>query len=303
MLASRNQHVLDLGGHIGTFSLLAARLGYQVIAMEASPRNATLLQASAAHNHFDQLKVIQRAVSDRVETLKFVQAGPYGLVSTPFHTDPTITVEATTVDAALAENGWDRVDFVKMDVEGSEVKAVAGMSKLLARSDAPPILYESNGHTLNYFGETPNSLMAALEAFGYHCYLVEPGQLVPLRSTDIQTRCTIDILATKTPPHSLAEWHITPRPSHRQVVEEVLATANEQHPHLRGHIARALSQASWTLLADKRVLWMLARLANDPDPSVRADAAWFPIQPHHQSNALIHYVTLVRYLLRRNNKP
>src|SRR4051794_32020863 len=43
-LARPGQHLLDLGAHIGTFSLLAAKLGYQVAAVEASPRNATLLQ-------------------------------------------------------------------------------------------------------------------------------------------------------------------------------------------------------------------------------------------------------------------
>src|SRR6516165_9821669 len=42
--------VLDLGAHIGTFSLAAAALGCRVLSVEASPRNAKLLQASVARN-------------------------------------------------------------------------------------------------------------------------------------------------------------------------------------------------------------------------------------------------------------
>src|SRR5262245_9285806 len=36
--------VLDLGAHVGTFGLSAAALGYRVIAVEAAPRQADLLQ-------------------------------------------------------------------------------------------------------------------------------------------------------------------------------------------------------------------------------------------------------------------
>jgi len=44
--------VIDLGGHIGTFSLVAAALGCHVVAVEASPFNAELIKASIAENNF-----------------------------------------------------------------------------------------------------------------------------------------------------------------------------------------------------------------------------------------------------------
>src|SRR6516165_4106600 len=45
-LAPPGGRVLDLGAHLGTFSLFAAAHGYQVLAVEASPRNAALLKAT-----------------------------------------------------------------------------------------------------------------------------------------------------------------------------------------------------------------------------------------------------------------
>jgi predicted O-methyltransferase YrrM len=58
------RRVLDLGGHIGTFVLFAASQGCRVLSVEASPRNADLLRASAARNGCDQLAVSCTAVGE-----------------------------------------------------------------------------------------------------------------------------------------------------------------------------------------------------------------------------------------------
>jgi FkbM family methyltransferase len=306
MLSPPGARVLDLGAHIGTFSLLAASLGYQIAAVEASPRNATMLKASASLNGLNNLHIIPAAVSDRAETLQFIQAGPYGLVATPFQNDPTISVQAHSVDEILVTLGWDRVDFIKMDVEGSEVKAVAGMKKLLSRADAPTILYESNGHTLHYFGQTPNDLMTALESYGYHCYLVEAGRLTPVSAAELQFNCTVDYLATKKPLASLPTWSISAPLTRQAQVSQILATASETHPHLRSYIARTLEDAPLRLLADARVLWTLNKLAKDPDARVRESAAWFPTNihlpfgsRHSKIAALQRYLALAAYALNR----
>src|SRR5437868_2563097 len=50
--------VLDLGANIGLFCLPLAAMGCQVVAVEASPRNAELLQASITCNRLSNLRVI-----------------------------------------------------------------------------------------------------------------------------------------------------------------------------------------------------------------------------------------------------
>lgn len=274
-LAPPNGRVLDLGAHVGTFSLLASQLGYQVAAVEASPRNAAILQASVQHNHFDRLQLLTVAVSDRDQTLEFIQAGPYGLVATPILNAPTITVPAMSVDHILAQLDWPTVDFIKMDVEGSEVKAVIGAGELLSRADTPSILYESNGHTLHYFSQTPNDLMVALEKYGFHCYLVKSRQLIPLRSTEPLFLCTVDCLAMKTPPAFLKGWRLRAPFTRSEQIAQIQAVAEDGHPHQRAYIARTLRNADLEIIADERVSAVLKKLANDADPTVQADAAWF----------------------------
>lgn len=287
-MTSPNQRVLDLGAHIGTFSLFAAIQGYEVAAVEASPHNAFLLQESIRLNSLANIQVIPVAVSDRAETISFIQAGPYGIVANSQLNDPTISVQAKSVDEILADLGWDRVDFIKMDIEGSEVKAIAGMSKLLSREDAPIILFESNGHTLNYFGETPNRLMAALKSFGYRCYLIEGERLIPLQADELLFGCVVDCLASKAPITNLQDWPIREPLSREEKISHIASMATSPHPHPRAYIARILQGTEHRLLTDPRVFQSLESLAIDPDPDVRTSAVWF--QAYKSSLSLSKFI-------------
>src|SRR5260370_14043637 len=75
--------VLDLGAHLGGFALTAAARGCDVIAVEASPRNAALLQLSADHNRFTHLHAGHAAVGDRSGAVECSSHGPWGHVATP----------------------------------------------------------------------------------------------------------------------------------------------------------------------------------------------------------------------------
>lgn len=267
--------VLDLGAHVGTFTLAAAALGCRVVAVEASPYNTTLLNASVTKNGFDQVQIVSAAASDRPGNLDFVQAGPYGLVATPVVKSPTIQVPAVTVDELLAELGCDRVDLIKMDIEGSEVIAIRGMSRLLTRTDAPSVFYESNGYTLNFFGETPNTLTAALREFGYDSYLVEPGQLVPICANGLQAECTVDCLAVRQLPDTLKDWQVTAPMTFEETVSRVLSACAHPHEHHRAYTARALAGADPAILDNLKVKSALRSLNRDPNADVRLAASWW----------------------------
>ncbi|MBN1487906.1 MAG: FkbM family methyltransferase [Anaerolineae bacterium] len=265
-LLEPGQNVLDLGAHIGTFSLFSAAYGYNVVSVEAASNNLVLLKESIRKNNFGNIQVVAAAICDHEGTLEFIQAGPYGLVANPHLDAPTISVPAITGDSLLSDIGWNNVDFIKMDIEGAEVSAIQGMSKLLAGDDAPTILYESNGHTLNYFGETPESLMASLEKFGYQCYLVESGRLIPTQSVDLlQPEVCVDYLATKRPLNRLGKWRIVEPMSDEERITKILATSLDPNIHARDYIVRALANASDSVLSDPRVQDVLknAKLSQD----------------------------------------
>jgi FkbM family methyltransferase len=212
-LVRPGQVVLDLGAHVGLFSLAAAAVGCQVAAVEASPRNAQLLRESVRRNRFDAVRVVQAAVSDRAGTVEFNACGPYGHLIAPDMKISGTQVRSATVEQLLAELGWSRVDFIKMDIEGSELSALEGMSRLLAGPDAPPILYESNSHTLSFYGHTPRQLKQALRDLGYRSYLIAPGRLVPSDVDDRQVEVVADLLAIKQRPPAIDGWQFEPWPT------------------------------------------------------------------------------------------
>jgi FkbM family methyltransferase len=195
------------------FSLAAAAVGCRVAAVEASPRNAQLLSESVRRNGFERVQVVQAAVSDRAGAVEFNACGPFGHVVVPGMKVSGTKVRAATVEEILGELGLSRVDFIKMDIEGSELAALRGMSRLLAGRAAPPILYESNRYTLSFYGHTPQQLKQALEDLGYRNYQILPSRLVPAAPDDCQAEVVVDYLATKRQPPLLEGWKFEPRPT------------------------------------------------------------------------------------------
>ena len=284
--------VLDLGANLGQFTLALAARGCQVLAVEASARNAEMLRASVARNHFANVRVEHAAASHSEGTLEFSPRGQYGHVSSTYTNLPAVKVRAVRVDRLLEEVGWDRVDFIKMDIEGSEIAAVAGMSRLLSRPDAPLIVYESNGLTLHFYNQTVNELKAALEKHGYRNYLVEPGRLIPVRAHDLQPNMVADHAALKKSPGDLPGWEIRERrPSRGERLLATLQACASSQDHERAHVARALRNAPGWLLWEPIIQKALQTLRNDHVPLVRADAAWSehcPLQKTTKQKIIYH---------------
>ena len=191
--------MLDLGGHIGYLSLAAAVSGRRVVTVEASPRNAALIAESVRENGLgERMTLIHAAVSDEAGTLEFRSDGPWGQVAVGPTSITTVSVSARTGAEILASLDIAHVDLIKMDVEGSEVRALTGLSDLLSRPDSPPVLYEANQETLEVFGAKATDLFAMMEGFGYRNYLIdsEPRKLRPLAESD-HTESFLDVLAVK----------------------------------------------------------------------------------------------------------
>lgn len=271
-LTPRGGRVLDLGGHVGTFTLAAAALGYEVICFEASPRNAAVLRASLEHNRFARARLVHAAVSDRAGTLEFEQGGPFGHVGIANSGAPTVSVPAITVDDIVAQAGWKRVDFIKIDIEGSEIAGLAGMKRLLSDRGAPPLFIESNGHTLAMFNQTPETLKGVLESYGYRNYLVDESRLCPVRPHDFQAITCVDYLAVKRAPRGSRQFLVDRPLSLEETVSRVQRSASSPALPQRAYIARALRDAPPAVLASEAVQSCIEALRNDPEAQVREAA-------------------------------
>jgi FkbM family methyltransferase len=130
------QVVIDLGGNLGVFATRAAkRVGKagRVIAVEPHPDNFRRLSANAARNGLTWLECVQAAAGDHEgEVPLFVHERGinHSLVR---GSGKSVTVPLRTVDGLVAERKLDRVDFLKIDIEGAVPAALRGASETLKR--------------------------------------------------------------------------------------------------------------------------------------------------------------------------
>ncbi len=265
--------VLDLGAHVGMFSLTAAATGCSVLAVEASPTNAQVLRSAALRNGFHDLHVVNAVVSDSPGTVQFISDGPWGHIAWEA-SGATIAVPAVTVDELLAEIGWDSVSFVKLDVEGSEIQALAGMRQLLGRPDAPPVLFESNGHTLAMAGATAQELISAFGDLGYVTYLLDERRLTRIEPDGFQPHTVSECLAAKRRPPGLDGWIVLPSMTLEDLAARIVSESEHPNLHCRAHLARTLASAGDAVLSHPAVVQALEALRTDPEPHVRERAAW-----------------------------
>jgi len=132
--------VIDVGAHVGFYSLLASELvgqGGRVIALEPLPENLRALRAHLEMNHVTNVAVLEMAVSDECQTAPFV-AGENSSMG-QLCSDGAMVVETVTLDYLFLNGLVPKPDCIKMDVEGEETAVLKGAQTLLA--EAHPIIF------------------------------------------------------------------------------------------------------------------------------------------------------------------
>lgn len=131
--------VVDAGARIGSFAAkISAAVGDEgrIIAIEPEPRNYACLLKNIEANQLNNVTAIQKMLWSRTQMLDLhlsANGAAHSAHCDHFYgsTGASMSAEAETLDNILEELGIDSVDFVKMDIEGSEIEAFRGMSKIL----------------------------------------------------------------------------------------------------------------------------------------------------------------------------
>ncbi len=172
---------LDIGANIGAFTLPLCSFGWSGYAIEASHKNCKLLEKSIKINNFDVI-LLEKAVWDKTGKVNFVQKGPQGFVEDQVHANEKYeVVDAIALDDykkidALAK--IKKIEFIKMDIEGSEIFALKGMKSFLKDMGYPPIYLEVNIWNLFCMDQSPKSLFKILNKLGYSPYKLYKGSLI-----------------------------------------------------------------------------------------------------------------------------
>jgi len=130
--------VLDAGANIGVFTRKALWAGAsKVIAIEPGPENLECLRRNFATEIADgRVAIYPKGVWDKDDILKLsidpVSSAKDSFVR-PIENAEFINVALTTIDKMVGELGLAKVDFIKMDIEGAEQKAVLGAKNTIAK--------------------------------------------------------------------------------------------------------------------------------------------------------------------------
>lgn len=145
--------VLDAGANVGVFTRKALGAGAsKVIAIEPGPENIECLRRNFAAEIADHRVVVYpKGVWDKDDMLELaIDPNDSARDSFVRPTDHAQFVEVplTTIDKMVEELGLPRVDFIKMDIEGAEPKAVSGARLTISRSRPRMALctYHVQGH-------------------------------------------------------------------------------------------------------------------------------------------------------------
>jgi len=151
--------VVDVGAHVGYFSLLAARnVGPEgkVFSFEPDPTNYELLLRNVNLNGYTNITPVNSAISDSTGLRTLFQTSlDSGRHSTYRHGLPhsgSVKVKTWTLDDFLETQNWPNVDLVKMDVEGAEVDVLNGMSVLREKMPGIQLIVEFNPALLKNAG-------------------------------------------------------------------------------------------------------------------------------------------------------
>jgi FkbM family methyltransferase len=159
--------VVDAGGGLGDTALYFAQDAAQVFCFECIPSNLKIISANLALNASlsTKIRVVQKALwNESGGKLLFQEMGPGSRVIS----DGTgVEVETQSLDDFVALNSVERVDFIKMDIEGAEPRALIGGEKTI-RTHRPQ-LGISIYHDVGHFASIP--LWIADLNLGYRFYL------------------------------------------------------------------------------------------------------------------------------------
>jgi len=160
---------VDIGANLGYYVLLEARLvgptGH-VLAVEPVPRNAHILRKNVAANGLENVTIRQCAISDEPGVVQMNVMPESNLCSlltcddmslradiresrTASGAREQIAVPAVTFDDLVAENGLRTVNFIRMDIEGYELRATKGMTQTF-RTAAGPLLIFVEVHNAHF---------------------------------------------------------------------------------------------------------------------------------------------------------
>jgi len=144
---SEGDVVFDIGAHVGFYTLIASKLVGEtgkVYSFEPFPKNISYLKKHIRLNKLDNVKIVDRAVSNKTGEV-FFEAGQNS--STGKISKNGQKIQSIKLDDFIKEN-IPVPDIIKMDIEGGETETLKG-AEITLRKYRPVILLATHGKEIH----------------------------------------------------------------------------------------------------------------------------------------------------------
>lgn len=187
-LIRKGDTVLDIGANVGYYTYLFQKwVGDQgkVYSVEPVPQFMNMLKKN--HGHHSNVTLLNYALGTEEKEVELVVPGEQEYLRTGLAhikesgeaTTSNFTFQAKMKKASELFQDLNRIDFIKIDIEGYEVVVLPEMKGVIAKH-LPIIQAET-------YGEQRAQIHACLEPMGYAAYELEDGKLIPSQDTKDST--------------------------------------------------------------------------------------------------------------------
>jgi len=169
--------VLDIGAHIGYYTLIFAKLVSdegKVFAFEPDPNNFALLKKNVEINSYRNVILVQKAVSNKTGKIRLYlseKSSADHRIYDLHDNRKSIEIEVIRLDDYF-KNYNGRINFIKIDVQAAEGGVIQGMPLILQKNKDLKILTEFWPLGLVRFGKTPEKFLKLLIKHNFKIYRI-----------------------------------------------------------------------------------------------------------------------------------
>ena len=172
--------VVDVGANIGLHTLNMAKIvgnTGQVFAFEPDPSNFEILEKNVKINNYQNIILEQKAVGDKNGRTTLYQSdhpGMHRIFPQTKQAKGQVQVELTSLDKYFIDSNLaDKINFIKIDVEGLEFSVLKGMKNILKNNKKIKILFEFAPKNTMEAGFTPIELLNYLTSHDFKLYCID----------------------------------------------------------------------------------------------------------------------------------
>lgn len=191
--------VIDVGANLGIYTLHALRAGCKVYSYEPTPSTYDLLNQNIKVNGFlesNRATTINCAVGDSDKTVTFsICKGISGHnhIASEEDVDNIIKVPVVSLDN---RHKSEKIDFIKIDIEGAEYEALKGMRDIIKNNPDIMLLIEFAPSLIKRAGNEPKDLLKLIYEYGLIIQKIDENtsQLCDIDENELLDEISVNLL-------------------------------------------------------------------------------------------------------------